>query len=124
MGNDFDRKLFDRDSCPVASTMSLIGGKWKLVILYAIYGGINRFGAIRKEIPGLSKKMLTKELRELEHDGLIERIVFPEIPPHVEYKLTAKGASLEKVTDALRDWGAEWLMEKDEATVVEMEKAG
>ena len=112
MESPMEPEYFTRESCPIAATMSVIGGKWKMIILYAIFGGINRFGAIRKKIPGLSKKMLTKELREMEQEGLIERTVFPEVPPRVEYKLTEKGASLGKVADALEEWGLQWLFEE------------
>lgn len=113
MESAHDVEYFTIENCPIAATMSVIDGKWKMIILYAIFGGINRFGAIRKKIPGLSKKMLTKELREMEQAGLIERKVFPEVPPRVEYELTEKGVSLGKVADALEEWGLKWLIKRD-----------
>lgn len=91
--------------CPVTHCLSLIGGKWKPVILFCIAGGVNRFGAMQRAIPGVTKQMLTQQLREMEADGLIDRKVFAEVPPRVEYSLTARGASILPVIAAMRDWG-------------------
>ncbi len=95
--------------CPVATTVRLIGNKWKLLILRnLIYTGVQRFSDFIKSIPGLSKKVLTDNLRELEEDGLIEREAFAEVPPRVEYSLSELGKTLKPVLDALSDWGNEY----------------
>ena len=93
------------ESCPVTRCLSAIGGKWKPVILFAILHDVNRFGALQRAIPGVTKQMLTNQLRELEADGVLHREVFAEIPPRVEYSLTDKGRSLLPVIQAMRDWG-------------------
>ncbi len=85
--------------------MSKIGGKWKPIILYLISKGGNRFGILQRGIEGISKQMLTKQLRELEADGILHREIFPEIPPRVEYSITEKGRSLFPVIDSMRKWG-------------------
>lgn len=95
--------------CPVATTVQLIGNKWKLLILRnLIYNGKQRFTDFAKSIPGISKKVLTDNLRSLESDGLIEREVFAEVPPRVEYSLSEIGKTLKPVLDALSDWGTDY----------------
>lgn len=95
--------------CPVATTVQLIGNKWKLLILRnLIYNGTQRFGDFIKSIPGISKKVLTDDLRALENDGIIEREVFAEVPPRVEYSLSPLGKSLKPVLDAMFDWGTDY----------------
>jgi DNA-binding HxlR family transcriptional regulator len=91
--------------CSVEDTLSLIDGKWKIVILYKLLRGTLRFNAIRRQIPAVTQRMLTNQLRELEADGLLVRTVYPEVPPRVEYSLSAKGRSLEPVLLALKAWG-------------------
>ena len=91
--------------CGVKTTMSVIGGKWKIRIIYALYSEINRFGVMHRHIQNISKKMLTDSLRELEADGIIHREVFAEVPPRVEYSLTELGESLHKIIHELNDWG-------------------
>ena len=85
--------------------MSVIGGKWKLFILYHLMGGTRRFGELRRLIPDVTQQMLTAQLRELEADGLVTRTVYPVVPPRVEYALTPLGQDLRAVTDALMAWG-------------------
>ena len=85
--------------------MRLIGGKWKILILHLINNDINRFGKMNMMLRTISKQMLTTQLRELEVDGLIERKIYAEIPPRVEYFLSEKGQSLMPVIDAMRLWG-------------------
>lgn len=92
-------------SCPVTYCLQMIGGKWKPIILYLLSNGVDRFGMMRRAIEGISKQMLTKQLRELEADDIISRTVFAEVPPRVEYALTEKGESLLPVIHAMRDWG-------------------
>ncbi len=95
--------------CPVATTVQLIGNKWKLLIIRnLIYNGTQRFGDFIKTIPAISKKVLTDNLRALEYDGLIEREVFAEVPPRVEYTLSPIGKSLKPILDAMYDWGTDY----------------
>ena len=94
-----------KSDCPVSRTLSVIGGKWKPVILFCITNGVDRFGAMGRAIPGITKQMLTQQLRELEADGVITRTVFAEVPPRVEYALTDTGRSLLPIVTAMRDWG-------------------
>jgi len=91
--------------CPVTRCLEVIGGKWKPVILFCIGNGICRFGAMQRAVPGVTKQMLTQQLRELEADGIITRTVFAEVPPRVEYALSEQGRSLLPVVDAMRLWG-------------------
>ena len=98
-------KKFQNSDCPVTFCMTHIGGKWKPIIIYLIRKGANRFGILQKGIDGITKQMLTKQLRELEADGLLTRTIYAEIPPRVEYAFTAYGESLFPVIDAMSDWG-------------------
>ncbi|MDR6874959.1 DNA-binding HxlR family transcriptional regulator [Bosea sp. BE125] len=109
------QKPFNSPACPVEAALGLIGGKWKGIVLYHLLGGTLRFNAIRRSIPGVTQRMLTAQLRELEADGLIIRVVFAEVPPRVEYSLSAKGRTLEPVIMALRAWGEEHVMPSDGA---------
>ena len=95
--------------CPVATTVQLIGNKWKLLILRnLIYNERQRFTDFIKSIPAISKKVLTDNLRALEDDGIIEREVFAEVPPRVEYSLSPIGKSLKPILDAMVDWGTDY----------------
>ncbi|MBC8087163.1 MAG: helix-turn-helix transcriptional regulator [Phycisphaerae bacterium] len=94
--------------CPVEVTLSVIGGKWKLLVLGRINDGVSRFGQLRRIIPGITQTMLTQQLRELEEDGIVSRTIFPEIPPRVEYELTDFGRSLESVITAMEVWGTNY----------------
>ncbi|MEL6169006.1 MAG: helix-turn-helix domain-containing protein [Pseudomonadota bacterium] len=91
--------------CPVTQCLRVIGGKWKPVILFCVAGGVDRFGAMGRAIPGITKQMLTQQLRELEGDGVLHREVFAEVPPRVEYSLTERGQSLLPVIKAMEQWG-------------------
>lgn len=95
--------------CPVATTVRLIGNKWKLLIVRNLmYDGKQRFKDFIKSIPAISKKVLTDNLRSLEDDGLIEREVFAEVPPRVEYSLSPLGQSLKPILDTMYDWGTNY----------------
>lgn len=95
--------------CPVATTVQLIGNKWKMLIIRdLIFNGTQRFGDFLKTIPAISKKVLTDNLRALESDGLIDREVFAEVPPRVEYSLSELGRSLRPIWDAMATWGTEY----------------
>ena len=91
--------------CPVATTVALIGSKWKLLILRDLLQRPWRFNELRKDLEGVSQKVLTDSLRSLEADGIITRTVYPEVPPRVEYSLTELGYSLKPILDAMLDWG-------------------
>ena len=97
------------NTCPVTTTIEMIGGKYKGLILWHLSKKTMRFSVLSKEIPKATPKMLTQQLRELESAQLINRKVFPVIPPHVEYSLTDLGQSLIPVLTAMRDWGANYL---------------
>ncbi len=93
--------------CPVATTVQLIGNKWKLLIIRNLLTSPQRFTEMLKTIP-ISQKVLTDNLRALEKDGLVEREVFAEVPPRVEYSLSPLGMSLKPILDAMKEWGAEY----------------
>ena len=104
------------DRCPVEITLTLIGGKWKPLILWHLKGNVRRFSELRRLIPGITQKMLTQQLRELERDGLIDRQVYPQVPPKVEYSLSTHGETLVPVLESMCQWGIEhrgWLEERD-----------
>ena len=94
-----------RYSCPVELTVDVIGGRWRTVLLSHLKEGVHRYGELRRATPGISEKMLSQRLRELEADGLITRRDRGTVPPHVEYDLTDEGRSLTPVLQALYDWG-------------------
>ncbi|MGD0079290.1 MAG: helix-turn-helix domain-containing protein [Methanoregula sp.] len=89
--------------------MDVIGGKWKPLILWALGDNVLRFNELQKGLPGVNTKMLTKQLRELEGDGVIRRTVYPEVPPRVEYAITDFGRTLIPILQALCTWGAHYL---------------
>ncbi|MCI8817923.1 MAG: helix-turn-helix transcriptional regulator [Oscillibacter sp.] len=95
--------------CPVETTLSLISDKWKVLILRDLLPGPKRFSLLKRSIGGVSQKVLTAQLRQMEHSGLLTRTVYPEVPPRVEYTLTELGYSLEPVLNAMRIWGEEYL---------------
>jgi DNA-binding HxlR family transcriptional regulator len=95
----------DHQNCPVKLTASIIGGKWKPPLLFHLETKTRRFCELQRLIPGLTKKMLTQHLRELERDGIVQRKVFAEVPPHVEYSLTRHGESLKPILKLMSAWG-------------------
>lgn len=92
-------------ACPVETTLTLIGDKWKVLILRDLLPGTKRFGELKKSIGNVSQKVLTAQLRTMEDSGLINRTVYAEVPPKVEYSLTDLGRSLKPILDALQNWG-------------------
>ena len=95
----------DLPACPVETTLTLISDKWKVLILRDLMPGTRRFGELKKSIGGVSQKVLTAQLREMEDSGLLTRTVYPEVPPRVEYTLTELGCSLKPILDSLQSWG-------------------
>ena len=92
-------------ACPVETTLTLIGDKWKVLILRDLLPGTKRFGELKKSIGSVSQKVLTTQLRAMEENGLVHREVYAQVPPKVEYSLTELGRSLKPILDAMRDWG-------------------
>lgn len=95
-------------ACPVETTLTLIGDKWKVLILRDLFPGTKRFGELKKSIGSVSQKVLTAKLRDMEKSGLVNRTVYAEVPPRVEYSLTDLGRSLKPILDALWNWGEEY----------------
>lgn len=95
-------------ACPVETTLTLIGDKWKVLILRDLMPGTKRFGELKKSIGSVSQKVLTAQLRTMEESGLIRRKVYAEVPPKVEYSLTALGQSLKPILDSMQNWGEEY----------------
>ncbi|MGN0467166.1 MAG: winged helix-turn-helix transcriptional regulator [Acutalibacteraceae bacterium] len=95
-------------ACPVETTLTLIGNKWKVLILRDLMPGTKRFGELKKSIGSVSQKVLTAQLRDMEASGLVDRKVYAEVPPRVEYSLTKLGKSLEPVLEAMRNWGEDY----------------
>ena len=103
------RRAARKYNCPVEAALDVIGGKWKVLILCWLKQGVHRFGQLRRRIPGVSERMLTQQLRELERDGIVHRKVYPEVPPRVEYSLTPFGETLRPLMDMLFQWGEKHL---------------
>ena len=97
-----------RPACPVETTLTLIGDKWKVLILRDLMPGTKRFGELRKSVGSVSQKVLTAQLRDMEEKGLVHREVYAEVPPRVEYSLTDLGKSLKPILDALQSWGEDY----------------
>jgi DNA-binding HxlR family transcriptional regulator len=98
--------------CPVAVALSVIGGKWKLQVVYCLLDGTKRFGELRRLIPDATQQMLTTQLRELEQAGVLHREVYAQVPPKVEYSLTELGRSLEPIVVQIYTWG-EWYCDQN-----------
>lgn len=98
-------KSVEPNECPVTFCLKVIGGKWKPVIVFLIKNKVDRFGALQRALPKVTKQMLTMQLRELELDGIIDRKVFPEVPPRVEYSITDFGETIFPVIHQMKDWG-------------------
>ena len=95
-------------ACPVATTVALIGSKWKLLILRNLMAWPWRFNELKKDLNGVSQKVLTDSLRSLEEDGIVTRTVYPEVPPRVEYALSDLGESMRPIIDVMQRWGLEY----------------
>ena len=103
------KKCLDNYSCPIEATLALIGGKYKTLIVWDLKDTILRFNELKKLIPKATPKMLTQQLRELESDGLIIRVVYPVVPPKVEYSLSDFGKSIIPILDSMCDSGSDYL---------------
>ena len=99
------KSVTDLPACPVETTLMLIGDKWKVLILRDLLTGTKRFGELKKSIGGISQKVLTAQLRDMEESGLVNRKVYAEVPPRVEYSLTELGQSLKPILDSMWNWG-------------------
>jgi DNA-binding HxlR family transcriptional regulator len=95
--------------CPLTAALNVIGGKWNVIVLYWLATGTRRFSDLQRLMPAVTHKVLTASLRQLEHDGLVLRAVYPEVPPRVEYMLSEHGRSVVPVVEAIRLWGHEHL---------------
>ncbi len=98
----------DLPSCPVETTLTLIGDKWKVLILRDLLTGTKRFGELKRSVGSVSQKVLTSQLRDMENSGLVNRKVYAEVPPRVEYSLTGLGQSLKPILDSLKNWGEDY----------------
>ena len=103
------KRLNSKSGCAVEVTLSVMGGTWKPIILFHLLHGKKRFSELGRNIGGITQRMLTLQLRELEADGLVHREVYPQVPPKVEYSLTDKGRSLTPVLEMMCDWGRDYL---------------
>ena len=101
-------KKEDLPPCPVATTVQLIGSKWKLLIMRNLLKRPWRFNELKKDLDGISQKILTSSLRSMEEVGIIVRTVYPEVPPRVEYSLSEMGESMRPILDAMEEWGTEY----------------
>jgi DNA-binding HxlR family transcriptional regulator len=108
--------------CPVETTLGVIGGKWKPLILYYLIQGTRRYNQLKRMLPHVTPQMLTLQLRELERDGVVVRTVYAEVPPKVEYALTELGRSLEPILLAMLDWGERYQRRGEPAAIVELTK--
>ncbi|ARO29376.1 transcriptional regulator protein [Rhizobium sp. NXC14] len=110
--------------CPLEATLSYLDGKWKGVILFHLMKGTLRFNELRRKLPAVTQRMLTKQLRELEGSGLVSRTVFPVVPPRVEYAMTPLGMTLKPVVDALAAWGDDYVFCNPEGRELRMSSGG
>src|SRR4051795_11497619 len=108
-------RRIDHPKCPAETTLDVIGGRWKVPILWHLFSGTLRFSELRRALPHITQKMLTQQLRELEHDGVVARKVYAEVPPKVEYSLTPRGLSLRPVVEAMCHWATRGTTSHDNA---------
>lgn len=100
-----DSENYDRKTCPAEIALKAISGRWKLLIVRELWSEVRRFGELQRALEGITQKMLTQQLREMEQDGIIHREVYLQIPPKVEYSLTQLGESLKPIIEAMHEWG-------------------
>jgi DNA-binding HxlR family transcriptional regulator len=105
-------KKHGANECPITATIDVVGGKWKPPIIWLLFKGPMRFGELSKTMPDIALKVLSKQLKELERDGIIARKAYPEVPPRVEYSLTEKGTSLQPALTLLSAWSETYILSK------------
>jgi DNA-binding HxlR family transcriptional regulator len=106
-------ETIERSTCPVEYALKAIGGRWKVLILRELFRDTRRFGELHRALHGITQKMLTQQLRELEQDGIVNRYVYPQVPPKVEYSLTPMGQTLKPILDSMHAWGEKYLQQID-----------
>ena len=106
----------DRTTCAVETTLAVIGGRWKVLIIRELFSGVKRFGELHRALQGITQKMLTQQLREMEQAGLVHRQVYLQVPPKVEYSLTPLGSTLQPVLDSMHEWGMKFLERTSESS--------
>lgn len=105
----------DPENCRVEDALSILVGKWKpIILLHLLQEGTKRFSELKRILPGITQKMLTKQLRELEDEDIVQRVVYPQVPPKVEYSITEYGRSLEPILEAMHEWGTKHTLHKME----------
>lgn len=103
------KKILQISQCPITRTMDLIGGKWSLPIVFVLMNGTKRFKELERSIEGINTRMLVKELKQLEENGIVVRQVYAEVPPRVEYSLTPKGLALKNILIEMQTWGKHFI---------------
>jgi DNA-binding HxlR family transcriptional regulator len=109
--NEIEKKYYGADDCPITASIDEVGGKWKPIIIWGLLKGPKRFGELHHLIPGMALKVLSRQLKELEANGIVIRTPYPEVPPRVEYSLTEKGLALKSILDLLSAWSQEYVMQ-------------
>ena len=113
------------DLCKVENALEIIVGKWKpVILLHLLKNGTMRFSELKRSIPGITQKMLTKNLRELESEDIVERLVYPQVPPKVEYSITEYGKELEPILNAMHEWGTRHASKKRHADTIQEKTLG
>ncbi|APC47281.1 winged helix-turn-helix transcriptional regulator [Virgibacillus halodenitrificans] len=106
------------EECRVEDALGILVGKWKpIILLHLLQEGTKRFSDLKRSMPGVTQKMLTKQLRELEEEDIIQRVVYPQVPPKVEYSITEYGRSLEPILEAMHEWGTKHTAHKQEKQI-------
>ncbi|WP_047982277.1 winged helix-turn-helix transcriptional regulator [Ornithinibacillus contaminans] len=101
------------EQCRVEDALGILVGKWKpIILLHLLKNGTQRFSEMKRSLPGITQKMLTKQLRELEDEDIVERVIYPQVPPKVEYSITEYGRSLEPILHAMHEWGTKHTLHK------------
>ena len=108
-----EKKYAEAEECPISASIGVIGGKWKPVIIWVLMEKPLRFGELHKTIEGIALKVLSRQLKELAKDGIVNRKAYPEVPPRVEYSLSEKGESLSVIMNSLADWSRNNILERD-----------
>ena len=111
------KKVSQYGICPFATTQKVLTGKWAIVIIYHLSTGTKRFNELQRLIPGITQSILTRHLRQLEKDQIVQRTVYPEVPPRVEYSLTDIGERFQIVLDAIESWGMDYLAQLNEGEI-------